>query len=146
MTSSMKKLKQAEQGSGMRRARGGNVWDRVGREGRYWDRKEGALKRPGTKPSQQRGPRTPSQRSTPGSHDTGSLEPRHCQRRLSLAGMPLAGFQQSPKSATAQRLGSRPHSGMRLFFFTFNLHRKPERNELHPPGFLCSVQLRKAIS
>lgn len=39
-----------------------------------------------------------------------------------------------------------PHSGLRFFFFTFNLHGKLERNELHPPGFLCSVQLRKAIS
>lgn len=35
---------------------------------------------------------------------------------------------------------------VRVISFTFNLPRKLDRNELHPPGFLCSVQLRKAIS
>lgn len=52
----------------------------------------------------------------------------------------------SYKSDIAQWLSSHPHSGVWLFFFTFNLHHKLERNELHPPGFLCSIQLRKAIS
>lgn len=51
-----------------------------------------------------------------------------------------------PRSDPVQWLHPHPHISLRLFLLTFNLHRKLERNELHPRGFLRSIQLRKAIS
>lgn len=101
----------------------------------------------GAETSRQRGSITPSERNP--------LAMWH-QRYLSNAiveGCPPSWAESCPLVSSefytwdiTQWLSSHPQSGMWLFFFTFNLHCKLERNELHPPGFLCSVQLRKAIS